>query len=69
MVGHNHEYRNLSSCIRFALDRADELNGKHTLFGRCMGDTIFSEYRYPLKVYGVIVKLYPIRRDEDWKHG
>ncbi|RDB23893.1 Peptidyl-prolyl isomerase CWC27 [Hypsizygus marmoreus] len=24
------------------LDRADELHGKHTLFGRCMGDTIFN---------------------------
>jgi peptidyl-prolyl cis-trans isomerase SDCCAG10 len=23
-------------------DRADELHGKHTLFGRCVGDTIFS---------------------------
>ena len=27
------------------LDRADELNGKHTLFGRVIGDTFFSEYR------------------------
>ena len=24
------------------LDRADELQGKHTLFGRCVGDTIYS---------------------------
>nr|GAT42697.1 peptidyl-prolyl cis-trans isomerase [Mycena chlorophos] len=24
------------------LDRADELQGKHTLFGRCMGDTIYN---------------------------
>ncbi|KAH9992733.1 cyclophilin-like domain-containing protein [Russula compacta] len=24
------------------LDRADELHGKHTLFGRCVGDTIYS---------------------------
>jgi peptidyl-prolyl cis-trans isomerase SDCCAG10 len=24
-------------------DRADELHGKHTLFGRCMGDTVYSE--------------------------
>ncbi|TFK51959.1 cyclophilin-like protein [Heliocybe sulcata] len=24
------------------LDRADELNGKHTLWGRCVGDTIFN---------------------------
>ena len=23
-------------------DRADELHGKHTLFGRCVGDTVFS---------------------------
>ena len=23
-------------------DRADELHGKHTLFGRCVGDTIYS---------------------------
>lgn len=25
------------------LDRADELNGKHTLWGRCVGDTFFSK--------------------------
>jgi hypothetical protein len=24
------------------IDRADELHGKHTLFGRCMGDTVYS---------------------------
>ncbi|KAF7317655.1 Peptidyl-prolyl cis-trans isomerase [Mycena kentingensis (nom. inval.)] len=24
------------------LDRADELQGKHTLFGRCMGDTVYN---------------------------
>jgi len=24
------------------LDRADELHGKHTLFGRCVGDTIYN---------------------------
>lgn len=24
------------------VDRADELHGKHTLFGRCVGDTIYS---------------------------
>ncbi|KAL5492229.1 CWC27 [Sanghuangporus weigelae] len=24
------------------LDRADELHGKHTLFGRCVGDTVFN---------------------------
>ncbi len=24
------------------VDRADELQGKHTLFGRCVGDTIYS---------------------------
>ncbi|KAJ6580766.1 cyclophilin-like domain-containing protein [Mycena capillaripes] len=24
------------------LDRADELHGKHTLFGRCMGDTVYN---------------------------
>ena len=23
-------------------DRAEELHGKHTLFGRCVGDTIYS---------------------------
>ena len=26
----------------FFTDRADELHGKHTLFGRCVGDTVFS---------------------------
>lgn len=25
-------------------DRADELHGKHTVFGRVVGDTIYSEY-------------------------
>ena len=29
-----------------SLDRADELNGKHTLFGRIVGDTFFSESFY-----------------------
>lgn len=24
------------------LDRAEELHGKHTLFGRCVGDTIYN---------------------------
>ena len=24
------------------LDRADELHGKHTLFGRCVGDTVYN---------------------------
>ena len=24
------------------IDRADELHGKHTMFGRCVGDTIYS---------------------------
>ena len=28
---------------RLSSDRADELNGKHTLFGRIVGDTFFSE--------------------------
>lgn len=27
---------------RIGVDRADELHGKHTLFGRCVGDTIYS---------------------------
>ena len=26
----------------FKIDRADELHGKHTLFGRCIGDTVYS---------------------------
>jgi peptidyl-prolyl cis-trans isomerase SDCCAG10 len=28
--------------LKCVLDRADELHGKHTLFGRCMGDTVYS---------------------------
>jgi hypothetical protein len=33
------------------LDRADELHGKHTLFGRCIGDTIYSRFIYaPLQL-------------------
>lgn len=27
---------------KLGVDRADELHGKHTLFGRCVGDTIYS---------------------------
>lgn len=30
------------------IDRADELHGKHTLFGRCVGDTFFSMFRLGL---------------------
>ena len=30
----------LTSCY---LDRADELHGKHTVFGRCIGNTVFSK--------------------------
>lgn len=32
------------------LDRADELHGKHTLFGRCVGDTVYSGYDINLEV-------------------
>lgn len=33
----------VSECLsRNNADRADELHGKHTLFGRCVGDTIYS---------------------------
>ena len=28
----------------FTLDRADELHGKHTVFGRCIGDTLYSKH-------------------------
>jgi peptidyl-prolyl cis-trans isomerase SDCCAG10 len=31
-------------------DRADELHGKHTLFGRVIGDTVYSAYQ----VYTII---------------
>jgi hypothetical protein len=34
----------LSDDLRQIIDRADELHGKHTLFGRCVGDTVYSEY-------------------------
>ena len=27
----------------FTLDRADELTGKHTMFGRVVGNTMYSE--------------------------
>ena len=30
------------SLTKLGADRADELHGKHTLFGRCVGDTIYS---------------------------
>jgi len=30
------------SLTKLGVDRADELHGKHTLFGRCVGDTIYS---------------------------
>lgn len=32
-----------SRCL-LLLDRADELHGKHTLFGRVLGDTLYSEF-------------------------
>ncbi|KAF7983655.1 hypothetical protein HWV62_19537 [Athelia sp. TMB] len=48
------------------LDRADELHGKHTLFGRCMGDTVYNVIKigemeidanerpvYPPKIKGI----------------
>lgn len=31
-------------------DRADELHGKHTLFGRVMGDTIYSASRLDMRI-------------------
>ena len=31
-------------CHLVWIDRADELHGKHTLFGRCVGDTFFSMF-------------------------
>ena len=37
------EYQSVILNVLLPTDRADELNGKHTLFGRCVGDTIFSE--------------------------
>ena len=48
----------------YSLDRADELHGKHTVFGRCIGDTVFSEYYHlyafelPLNVYSHLVKMW-----------
>ncbi len=35
-------FAELSVCVsRHGVDRADELHGKHTLFGRCGGETIY----------------------------
>ena len=33
-------------CLSERIDRADELHGKHTLFGRCVGDTIYSKLSF-----------------------
>ena len=41
------EPKNLRTDL-YPTDRADELHGKHTLFGRCMGDTIYSMWMSPL---------------------
>jgi peptidyl-prolyl cis-trans isomerase SDCCAG10 len=44
-VPRNYPLPCLSKHILFSpggIDRADELHGKHTLFGRCVGDTIYS---------------------------
>jgi hypothetical protein len=37
----HHHQRTINADLAHS-DRADELHGKHTLFGRCMGDTVYS---------------------------
>ena len=38
-----------SNLSRNDVDRADELHGKHTMFGRCVGDTVYSAF-FPLSL-------------------
>ncbi len=38
-----------SNLSRNDVDRADELHGKHTMFGRCGGDTVYSAF-FPLSL-------------------
>ena len=35
----------------FTLDKADELTNKHTMFGKVVGNTIYSEYTFPVKLF------------------
>lgn len=43
LVLHRHVLVKVNGYISWnGVDRADELHGKHTLFGRCVGDTIYS---------------------------
>lgn len=37
----------------YGLDRADELHGKHTLFGRCVGDTFYSTTAFHSRVWSL----------------
>ncbi|KAF8511819.1 cyclophilin-like protein [Hysterangium stoloniferum] len=41
-MANNGEKNSNDSQFFITLDRADELNGKHTLFGKCVGDTFFN---------------------------
>ncbi|KLO07445.1 cyclophilin-like protein [Schizopora paradoxa] len=41
-MANNGEKNSNDSQFFITLDRADELHGKHTLFGRCVGDTIYN---------------------------
>ncbi|KAF8527320.1 cyclophilin-like domain-containing protein [Gautieria morchelliformis] len=41
-MANNGEKNSNDSQFFITLDRADELHGKHTLFGRCIGDTFFN---------------------------
>ena len=34
----------------FTLDKAEELTNNHTMFGKVMGNTLYSESLFPLKV-------------------
>ena len=35
----------------FTLDKADELTNKHTMFGKVVGNTIYSGYTFPVKLF------------------
>jgi len=42
-MANNGEKNSNDSQFFITLERADDLHGKHTIWGRCVGDTFFSE--------------------------
>lgn len=56
---------NLHRCLP---DRADELHGKHTLFGRVVGNTVFSGWKHSAFL-PIISKYIALRCVKNWRDG